>query len=323
MKTIFLVISLAELIFFGIFFSLVPLEVFAGVNETNVTVTTLLDVGNVYPEVLNVSVNDGNDISLTPNSTKLVSCVALIRDWNGDGDIKNVSARFFDNSASSYSDSDDNNSHYTNTSCFINTSFGSWNGVSDDAYLALANCTIGVWYYANPGTWNCSIMVNDTYDWTGFGSNTTQIQQLLALGLPDTINYGTVNATYVSNENITNVTNYGNVIINLSLSGYAISPGDGLAMNCTVGSIKNISIEHEKYNLTASNPGPLTLAQTSPLYINLTSNVVVKEFNLNYRHNDTYNEAINATYWRIYVPVGVAGTCKGNIVFGATQAPES
>jgi len=33
------------------------------------------------------------------------------------------------------------------------------------------------------------------------------------------------------------------------------------------------------------------------------------------------NDAINSTYWRIYVPLGVAGTCQGNIVFGATVAP--
>lgn len=92
-------------------------------------------------------------------------------------------------------------------------------------------------------------------------------------------------------------------------------------MNCTLGAIKNISVQHEKYNITNSNPGVIDLSQFIANYTNLTSSPVVRTFNLEYRQNDTFNEAINATYWRIYVPLGVAGTCQGNIVFGATVGP--
>ena len=109
----------------------------------------------------------------------------------------------------------------------------------------------------------------------------------------------------------------------MSLSGYAINEGDNLSMNCTLGSLKNISINYEKYNLTDSTAGSLTLSQFEADYINLTSSPVVKKFDLNYRQNDGENEAFNSTYWRIYVPVGVAGSCQGNIVFGATQATGS
>ena len=76
----------------------------------------------------------------------------------------------------------------------------------------------------------------------------------------------------------------------------------------------------EKYNVTDPNPGTLDLSGFEDLYINLTSSPVVREFNLNYRQNDVNNEAINETYWRIYVPVGVAGSCQGNIVFGAVKS---
>ena len=142
----------------------------------------------------------------------------------------------------------------------------------------------------------------------------------MAVGLPQSLDYGLVNATYVSEEGILNVTNYGNVKINLSLSGYAVNEGDGFAMNCSLGG--NISINYEKYNLTDSNPGSLSLSQFEASYVNLTSSPKVREFNLNYRQDDTQNEAINSTYWRIYVPVGVGGTCQGNIVFGAVQDAE-
>ena len=149
------------------------------------------------------------------------------------------------------------------------------------------------------------------------------ISQLLSIGLPDTINYGEVNATYVSNENESNITNLGNTAVNISLEGYGYTQGDGNAMNCTLGSNKNISIYWEKYNLTNSNPGAMTLGGLEANYTNLTTSPVVKEIGLPVRQNDFENDAINSTYWRIYVPLGVAGTCSGNIIFGATTAAGS
>jgi hypothetical protein len=324
LKVFVFILIILEITLIWIFSSLLLAEigVIAYVNESNVTVITQLNVGNVYPEILNVTVNDGATISLIPNDTKHIECIAIVRDWNGDDDIRNATSQFFDNASSSYGAGDDNNNHYTNITCTINTSFGSWNTYTDDAYLALINCSYELWYYSNPGTWNCSIQVNDSYNWIGFGSDLETVSKLLALGLPPTINYGTVNATYVSKENITNVTNYGNVKINLSLSGYAFTEGDGFAMNCTLGT-ENISIEYEKFNLTSSNAPITGLAEFDNYYQNITSDVKVREFNLNYRQNDTENEATNETYWRIYVPAGVGGTCQGNIIFGAIQAPES
>jgi hypothetical protein len=318
LKLLFLIEIVLVVVLFSFFGFFVTGEV-----GGNATVITQLQVGNVYPEVLNVSVNEGaSTITLIANSTKLVTCVALLRDYNNDTDINHVYSEFFDNVASSYGGADDNNYHYTNDTCFINRSFGSWHGVSDDEYLALANCTYNLEYYSNPQTWNCSVLVNDSINWNATGSDTITVNSLLAVGLPPTINYGTVNATYVSNENVTNVINYGNVRINLSLSGYAGTPGDNRAMNCTVGSIGYIPIYYEKYNMTDSTPGVLgSLSAFENTYINLTSTATVKTFNLNYRHNDVTNEAQNNTYWRIYVPIGVAGTCEGRIVFGATVNP--
>ena len=152
-------------------------------------------------------------------------------------------------------------------------SFGSWNGVNDDQYMALATCTHQVQYHANPSTWNCTVFVNDSVGFNDTASDLDDISvnSLLAIGLPNTINYGTVNATYISNENITNVTNLGNVMINLSLSGYGFVENDGNAMNCTLGPAENISIEYEKFNLTSTTPGDLIHSQAIGNYTNLTS----------------------------------------------------
>ncbi|HOF44162.1 MAG TPA: hypothetical protein PLE51_02195 [Candidatus Pacearchaeota archaeon] len=311
----FFIIFLLEITFIIILFSFFPQFVFAGVGSPNVIVKTNLTVGNVFPELSNVTIeNNASTLDLTPSLTRRIYCSGIATDYNSWEDVVNATATFFDAANSSYSDSNDNNLHYTNYSCSITQDNG-------DPYRALINCSFDIWYYANPGPWNCTMRVEDKHHKAGFGSDLIDISSLLALGLPDFIYYGEVNATEVSLENISNVTNYGNVKINLSLNGYGFYNNDGNAMNCTLGSIKNISIEHEKYNLTTSHPGVLDLTQTLTRYANLTSAPVVRRYNLEYRQNDLVNEAINSTYWRIYVPLGVAGTCEGNIVFGATTAP--
>jgi hypothetical protein len=312
---IFIILLVITLVTFFLSYGTNPVN--GGVGN-NTSVYTKLDVGNVYPEVLNVSIeNNTNDLILIPNSSKLVTCEALLRDYNNETDIQQVTAEFYN---SSYGGSDDNNYHYTNASCFINRTFVNWRGVLDDIYLAIASCTFNVWYYARPGIWNCTVFVNDSINWNASNSDTILLQELMAVNLPDQIDYGTVNATYVSLERIANVSNAGNVRINLSLDGYAVRRYDNLSMNCSLGTIKNISIMHEKYNLTAPTPGILSLTSAADYYTNLTSNATIKRFELSSRQNDNFDDAINSTYWRIYVPIGVAGTCGGNIVFGATQA---
>ena len=301
-KSLIIAFIFLEVALFFLFFSFIVTDygVFASFGEGNVTVRTNLTVGNVYPEILNVSIQNGDaTFTLIPNDSRKIYCFAHIVDYNGEDDIGYVNATFFDN-FTNFAAPDDNNSKYTNYSC-----------------------TFDVWYYANASVWNCTVTANDSYNWQHKNSDNITISPLLALGLPDIIQYGTVNATYVSDENVTNVTNLGNVPVNLSLNGYAWTPGDGNAMNCTLGAIKNISIEHEKYNLTASTPGDLVLVQAIGNYTNLTTNPVIKEFSLDFRHNENVNEAWNYSYWRIYVPLGVAGTCQGNIIFAGTQSDGS
>jgi hypothetical protein len=310
-KTIIFLIFL-EIALLIILFSFFPKDVLAGTGSPNITVITNLTVGNAFPEIANVSIeNNVSNLALTPNTTRKIYCWGNATDYNGWDDIKNASATFFENATSSYGAANDNNVHYFNDSCTL---------TQTGTYTDAINCSLDIWYYANPGIWNCTLNATDNAGKSGYGWDTINISTLLALGLPDFIYYGIVNATEISEENITNITNYGNVKINLSLSGYGFTANDNNSMNCTLGAIKNISIMYEKYNLTASTPGVLNFTQFNSSYTNLTSSPIVKRFNLDFRQNDTINDAINTTYWRIYVPVGVAGTCQGNIVFGATIA---
>ena len=295
-------------------------------DQKNVTVAGLgFDVVenlslNSPPFVESVLVDDSfivtpNEIDLFPATTANITCRAIVTEYDGESSITNGTSMFFDNVLSGYGDSYDNNEHYSNNSCYINYSYGTSNQVE-------IICNFSVWYYANSQNWNCTVNVTDNISISSLGSDLSFINPLLALGVDSPINFGLINATTVSDELELNVTNYGNVPINLSLSGYGASENDGNSMNCTLGSTKNISIYYEKYNLTSSNPGNLDLGEFGSLYSNLTSAPLVKKFDLNYRQDDLTNEAVNLTYWRIYVPPGVAGSCQGNIVFGAAQSDE-
>lgn len=316
MKIIVAALMLSEILVLFLLLTSFSEYAIAVVGSPNATVQTLLTVGNAYPEVLNITINSNSNINLVPNSTYPVEVVAIVRDYNGDTDLSAVRMEFFDVSSSSIGAADDNNRHYTNNTCLLNISYG-------DSNEGNATCTFNVWYYANNATWTAYVAVNDSTGAVGTLTGNRTINSLLALGLPDFINYSTVNATQVSSEQIANVTNMGNVVTNLSLSGYGATVGDGNAMNCTQGSTKNISIYYEKYNLTTSNPGEvLNLAQFEAAnFTNLTSAVATKRFNIAFRQNDTAAgfDDTNSTYWRIYVPIGVAGSCSGNIVFGATR----
>ncbi|NCN87212.1 hypothetical protein GW932_05245 [archaeon] len=312
-------IFLEAFLFLLLFSSFSPL-VSSGVG-TNTTVITYLEVGAVYPEILNISVNDNTNVVLTPNATTHVVCQAIIQDWNNETDFFLVNSTLYHTTDSSWDDSDDNNYHYTNASCVIDTDASNgWFTFTDDEYHALANCSYEVEYYANSGNWNCSVYVEDITNRSNREEDTGVIDPLLAVGLPDSINYGIVNSTDVSEEQVANVTNVGNTALDLSLKGYAVTEGDGHAMNCSKGSYTFIDIFYEKYNLTASNFGVLSLSETEALHANLTSSEVMENFDLPARQNDAFNEAVNATYWRIYVPKGLAGTCEGNIVFGAVDS---
>jgi len=287
------------------------------VGEDNVTAITKLQIGNSPPEIINITIESGaSSFDLTPNATTTLDIYITAKDYNGEDQIDNITLTFFDAVVSSYGGANDNNNHYTNTSCVINTGYG-------NAYEVESNCTLEIWYYANNATWNLTTEVTDDTNLRVQASNIFSINTLLALGLPATIDYGKVNATEVSDEIIANVTNFGNVMMNLSLSGYGSTVGDNLSMNCTGGLTKNISIDYEKFNLNMSSFGAINLSEFEANYSNLTSTMAVKKFDLNYRQNDTENKAINATYWRMYVPLGVAGNCSGNIVFGAVQSAES
>ena len=103
-------------------------------------------------------------------------------------------------------------------------------------------CSFYIEYYANPGSFRCVLRIEDNLSIASNLSDLTNINSLLAIGVDSPMNYSIVGPGTVSNEIKVNVTNYGNVKMNLSLRGYAANENDGFAMNC---SVNNISIMYE------------------------------------------------------------------------------
>ncbi len=267
---------------------------------------------NSPPNITLITVDDSltspaHQIDLVTASTRDVNCTAIVNEPDGNP-LQNISAVFYSTN-STYGSIDDNNNHYTNSSCFQNTNYGGNPNVTQ------VICGFQIWYYADAATWNCLMNVSDNFTAMVNSSNYTTINTLLSVGVDSPMDFGIVNSQNISEEVPVNVTNYGNVKINLSLYGYGQTEGDGIAMICDHG---NISIGNERFNLTSSNPGSLTLNQFQSDYQNLTDFYSIYPFGLSQRTDDVSNNAVNFTYWRVYLPNAVAYNCTGNVVFGAS-----
>jgi len=272
-------------------------------NYKNVTVWTHVNITNSKPEILALQVFQETNVSqknitLNAGSTRLVVCNATIRDWNGYADVVLVNATLWDTRNSTNNATDNNNTHYTNYNCT-----NSGNGAN---YTVNYICNFSVYYYANNGTWSCNATAMDTYNKTGYMGNTTIFYPLYALNVTDGIDYGNVAVEDTSFEKVANVTNFGNMPINLTLEGYGVRQGDGLAMNCSLSG--NITVDNEKYSTVSGAFGTKTALTSSSIMV--TSFTILKQ-------TLPSTQIINSTYWQLYIPTNPAGNCTGFVIFTA------
>jgi len=283
-----------------------------GPNYHNVTVWTHVNITHSKPDVLNVTVYEAQNysvrnITIIAGGMKTVYCNATVRSWEGFNDITIVNGTLYHKATSTNNASDNLNNHYSNTSCTINNSLTQFTGI----YV----CSFDVIYYSNNGTWICNITVQNSYtlvnhNFTGSGFGNTTFYPVYSLNVTDGIDYGGVAVEDVSiGDKTANVTNLGNMGINISVEGYGYTKGDGLAMNCSLSG--NITVDNEKFS---SIPG-----QAYGLKTSLTSSpggVIIPGLTIPKQINATM--IVNSTYWQLYVPPNPAGNCTGNVIFTAT-----
>jgi hypothetical protein len=274
-----------------------------GANYRNVSVRTTVNVTQAYPEIINISCNSSS-LTLNAGTTKQISCLVQIRDYNGGETINNTNMTFyfFQNTSG---DPDDNNTHYSNSTCS--------EGIAD-GYLVNWTCAIGIWYYAVNGSWRANATVKDDYNLTSRSYANFSISPLYALNVTDVINFGDMavgDTTADGDLKQANVTNLGNMRINVSVYAYAgdnETTGAGYAMFC---SIRNITLPNERYTLNITGTyGTMTSITGSAVTV---PNLMVEKQTV----PTTY--VLNTTYWALHVNAtsNPFGICNGTVVFNA------
>jgi hypothetical protein len=295
--------------------SMVTTNVF-GVNQTNDSTLAKVYVWNTEPSLYAVSISP-NPIDLTPGNTTNVTCVASVFDYNGWGDVIARNATFYHYDYAIGTDSDDKNNHYTSTNC-------SCVRMGTSLTNATCNCTIPVWYYAYNGTWICNMTVSDIggnatpgrrINFTSVNWSNVSLNAMMAIDSPAVIDYGNLSVTETSNLTTANITNWGNVLINVSVRAYGgtnetRNDSGNYSMFCDYGKIDR---EFQRFSINSSS-------NYSDMWILTNISTVIQDYRLQIRTNDNFpTNDRNQTYWMLRVPLSVGGSCNGTIEFQATD----
>jgi len=270
-------------------------------NESNIGTSGLYNLTlNDYPSITNIIAD--TPVDLLAGSTKTVYCNGTASDGDSYTDISDLNATLFF-AGFNPDDIDNNSNHYSNTSCNL------FNGAGNDIDF---RCSFNLEYYSNNGTWYCNATVIDTINSTNSSESTTLVNDLLAIGVnPLIIDFGNLEILQISpSDIIVNVTNYGNIMLDLDLFGYALFQNDNLSMDCNTN---NISLNYEKLS---SSAGQNYNIMTS---INNTLNPVFVDFNLSKREGGA-PESRKSLYWKIQIPWRTKGKCNGKVIFSALNS---
>jgi hypothetical protein len=237
-----------------------------------------------------------NPINLIAGSTKTVYCNGTAEDGDSYLDIEKINASVY---FQGYSQSPDNpNYRYSNSSCRL------FSGLDNSTEFT---CAFEIEYYAQNGTWHCDVTVSDFLNATNISVETTTINELLAVGIsPGVIDFGALEILQISPIDIEiNITNYGNIMLDLNIYAYALFDNDNLSMDCTKG---NISLEYQRFSEISGT----TYTVMTP--VNNIDSPAFVSFNLQKR---VTSESKKPLYWKLQIPMYTGGTCSGKVVFAA------
>jgi len=262
-------------------------------------VTSTASVTNAAPTVGTITATDPVTLSESTNVT--VWCNATVTDTNGYSDVSTVSAKLWDPASTTEGAGNDYNNHFTNSTCTL--SGGSGTTVN-------AACSFNVHYSANAAEWTCKLTATDAGALTGTASATdvtvNQLKALSTVSASLAFSELALGATSSSDKNI-NVTNTGNVLIDVSVDGYGAIDGDGKSMTCTIGTI---TLANVKYNLTSGQDFDTTMTSLTDIA------VILADFDLAKTTDGT--PSTKAIFWKLRMPSSdVGGTCNGKIVVTA------
>ncbi|HLP80216.1 MAG TPA: hypothetical protein VK158_06260 [Acidobacteriota bacterium] len=268
-------------------------------------IPTQVDI-NADPTVTSVTLTDfdAGTIQLLRNDTAVMTCFGTIYDDDGFADIQNVNASFFGlnstiSSAPSYG------TKYVNDSCTIS------NGVGPSADF---ECNVTVHHHTEPGSWNCTVMVNDTFGVNGSNSSLQDVDTFMSVDVPtELIDFG---SQAHGNDSGTDdypilINNSGNVRFDVLLDAYSLTgvDADVNAMACTVGDLPVSAI---LWNLT-----PNTDASLKTPFTDVAQQA---DINLDQTAFGATAYTTDNIYFGIAIPAsGQSGLCTGFIDVTATN----
>jgi len=276
-----------------------------GQNSTthiNITVYThFINITAIVVDDTNYAIAD--QIDLQAGTTNSVFCNITVKDPVDYTLIQGVNATFY-SLTTTYGAANSNRTHYSNSSCTLLTGSGQ---------NANYQCAFNVWHFAINGSWNCTSYANNSYSSYNATDNTS-VNQLFALNVSTSVvDYGNLAPSNASSNVTVNVSNVGNMPMNISVYGFGgndSTAGAGLSMLCQ---INNISISFEKYSTNNSKDyAAKNSLSTTKQDIGLTIPSKINYGDL----------TINSTYWQFMVPPEnhSFGQCNGSVVFVA-QSP--
>lgn len=291
------------------------------INSQANDVTTSVTIGNVDPTVdtifvsnsPNGSSNDfGAGIILYPGTTRTIHVNGHVSDENSVSDINDssISVTFYQSSVSGGA-----NCTPANNTCYVVA--GNDCTLSNiNATTRAYNCPVPMHYYANntqTGTyaaddWLVSVTVTDNSGPSSASLGTTsgvtgiEVNSLVALSIPDMIDYGTIelgNETSNTNNMSMIIGQAGNEIADVEVSS-------ATDMTCTIGTIPVANQKWSVEDVGFSDEGAVSLSGTET-----NANLDVPQ-----RITDEENPT-KVLYWNILIPHAVGGTCTGTSVISA------
>ncbi len=322
MMSVFLVIGILALAGLLMF----PLSPVVLSQVDNYSIESRVNVTNAAPVVRQVrlyseSAGPGSAITLTEGTTTHILCNGTFLDANGYQDINTThgtNSTMWQGSLSSFSAIDDNNDHYSNTTCTVvqvNSSFG------------YTQCSFQVAYYANNDTsWLCNISVSDLDGLVSFNySENTTLSPLFAINVSvnetgsNILDFGNMapdTTTADGDEKLLNITNTGNINISFAIDGWGETFNDNLSMNCTIGDIADTDLRYDVNDNTAYASMYNLTAWAPPLYLPGINGTLAQRVD----DGDTdQSESTNTTWWKLHVPLGTKGFCNGTVIISAVD----
>jgi hypothetical protein len=291
-------------------------------------------VTNVAPVVSNIIINNGSNITLSPDSTVPITISALITDSNSCQNLATnpVSLTFYRSSIgnSGCNTTDSSCVVLVSTECTVatetpNTCTGATD--SDVKY----SCEMDLQYYMDPTDGNVSTNPFYADDWkstvtavdqaaaSGSAESTTpsiEINSMNAIQMTSAIDYGNLAPNVASGGGLINipvtVTNVGNVGLDLE------AMGNGTGLECSSGACTGEVIPHAQQKWEFANNTTAYASGTNTL----TTSLVDIAIDIN-KPNSTTHPTEKSLYWGLLIPLNQAyGAYTGsNTINSALSAP--